>query len=159
MQQIQGVPSELKAIFEILEEMYTEKIPFNKVLGISVTDMSPDAVRVEFPMRDDLIGNFTMKSLHGGVISSVLDLTGGLMASTGVLNKMVGRPLDEIKARLTRVGTIDLRVDYLRPGRGKFFIASASIMRTGNKVAVTRIEFHNDENLLIAVGTGTYLVG
>jgi acyl-coenzyme A thioesterase PaaI-like protein len=32
-------------------------------------------------------------------------------------------------------------------------------MRTGKKVAVTRMELHNDEDLLIAVGTGTYIVG
>ena len=35
----------------------------------------------------------------------------------------------------------------------------AAIMRTGKKVAVTRMELHNDEDLLIAVGTGTYIVG
>lgn len=32
-------------------------------------------------------------------------------------------------------------------------------MRTGNKVAVTRMELNNDSGVLIAVGTGTYLVG
>jgi acyl-coenzyme A thioesterase PaaI-like protein len=32
-------------------------------------------------------------------------------------------------------------------------------MRTGRKVAVTRMELHNDEGVLVAVGTGTYIVG
>jgi acyl-coenzyme A thioesterase PaaI-like protein len=32
-------------------------------------------------------------------------------------------------------------------------------MRTGRKVAVTRMELHNDERVLVAVGTGTYIVG
>ncbi|MGH9388979.1 MAG: thioesterase family protein, partial [Vicinamibacteria bacterium] len=31
--------------------------------------------------------------------------------------------------------------------------------RSGNKVAVTRMELHNDEDSLIAVGTAAYLVG
>ena len=57
------------------------------------------------------------------------------------------------------MGTIDLRVDYLRPGIGKHFIASSFILRAGNKVAVTRMELHNDNGEHIAVGTGAYLVG
>jgi len=52
-----------------------------------------------------------------------------------------------------------LRVDYLRPGTGKNFTAKGWILRTGNKVSVTRMELHNDQQELIAVGTGTYTVG
>lgn len=159
MLQEKGVQPNTKDLFDVLEEMYEQRIPFNKVLGIRTTEITPHKVGVELRMHYDLIGNYVMETLHGGVISSVLDLTGGLMASVGVLAKMAGEPIAEIKARLFRVGTIDLRVDYLRPGRGGFFLASASIMRTGNKVAVTRMEFHNDNDLLIAVGTGTYSVG
>ena len=58
-----------------------------------------------------------------------------------------------------QVGTIDLRVDYLRPGRGERFTASGRIMRSGRKVAVVRMEMHNEDALLVAVGTGTYMVG
>ena len=32
------------------------------------------------------------------------------------------------------------------------------ILRTGNKIAVTRIELNSDQNELIAVGTGSYVV-
>jgi acyl-coenzyme A thioesterase PaaI-like protein len=32
-------------------------------------------------------------------------------------------------------------------------------MRSGRKVAVVRMEMHNQDDLLVAVGTGTYLVG
>jgi len=52
-----------------------------------------------------------------------------------------------------------MRVDYLRPPIGNEFIGTASILRKGSKVAVTRMELHNDEKKLIAVGTGTYIVG
>jgi len=82
-----------------------------------------------------------------------------MLASVGVLNRMIGSPKDEMAQRLARIGTIDLRIDYLRPGRGKYFHARSNMMRTGRKVAVTRMELHNDQDLLIAVGTGTYIVG
>jgi acyl-coenzyme A thioesterase PaaI-like protein len=37
-------------------------------------------------------------------------------------------------------------------------VAGGYILRLGNRVAVTRMELHNDEGSLIAVGTGAYLV-
>ncbi|MDU7768605.1 MAG: carbon starvation CstA family protein, partial [Serratia marcescens] len=47
---------------------------------------------------------------------------------------------------------------YLRPGRGEHFVASASVLRSGNKVAVARVELHNHDGLHIATATATYLV-
>ena len=57
------------------------------------------------------------------------------------------------------MGTIDLRVDYLRPGRGRHFIASARIVRKGSRIAVTHMELHNDAGELIATGGAAYVVG
>ena len=37
--------------------------------------------------------------------------------------------------------------------------ASGRIMRSGRRVAVVRMEMHNQDALLVAVGTGTYMVG
>ncbi len=145
-------------LLNLLPRFVEEQIPFNKVLGLQVETLDMENVCLKIGMKDELIGNPVKRVLHGGVISSVLDVTGGITAATGVLKKMVGRPLEELGNRLLKVGTIDLRVDYLRPGRGKHFLATGSIMRTGQKVAVVRMELHNDEDLLIAVGTGTYTV-
>jgi uncharacterized protein (TIGR00369 family) len=110
-------------------------------------------------MRDELIGNFEKNVLHGGVISSILDFTGGVIAQVHVLNEMKDASLDKLIKRLTSMGTIDMRIDYIRPGKGKHFLATGHILRLGHKVAVTRTEFVNDEGLLIAVGTSTYIVG
>ena len=136
-----------------------EKLPFNRYLGLGVTYLSQDGAGLDFAMRDELIGNFVQGILHGGVISSVLDATGGLTATASAVERLVSFPPDEIKNRIARVGTIDLRVDYLRPGKGTHFYATATVMRTGRKVAVTRMELKNQEELLIAVGTGAYLIG
>jgi acyl-coenzyme A thioesterase PaaI-like protein len=42
--------------------------------------------------------------------------------------------VEEIERRIARVGTIDLRVDYLHPGGGTYFRANSKIMLAGNKV-------------------------
>jgi uncharacterized protein (TIGR00369 family) len=144
---------------KLLGDIYENKMPFDRLLGITIDSLTPTVVRVRIEMRQELIGNFMRGILHGGVISSVLDLTGGLIASVELLKQTDGSPPDEIVKRITRIGTIDMRVDYLRAGKGDFFTATGSVLRQGNKVAVIRTEFCNDRNLLIAAGTGTYLVG
>jgi uncharacterized protein (TIGR00369 family) len=120
--------------------LFAEKIPFNKVLGL------------------ELVGNFMRGNLHGGVISSVIDVCGGLTAFLGLQRKLRDEPIEERLQRFARIGTIDMRVDYLRPGLGQWFEAKGTILRTGNKVAVTRMELHNDGGELIAIGTGAYTV-
>lgn len=140
----------------VINEMF-EKIPFNKVLGLKVKSISPDSVKTVFEMRDELMGNFKRGMLHGGVISSAIDVTGGLAAVISIQEKMPGETLEAKIERSFRMSTIDLRVDFLRPGLGKRFVVTAYVLRTGNKIAVIRIELHNDQNDLIAVGTGSYI--
>jgi uncharacterized protein (TIGR00369 family) len=81
------------------------------------------------------------------------------MALIGAFERHQHLPAPERMARLAKLGTIDLRVDYLRPGRGQAFTATAVLLRSGNKVAVVRTELHSDDGTLVAVGTGTYLCG
>ena len=146
-------------LLQLLKEITEEKIPFNKLIGMKIETLDLDKIGIRFKMRPELVGNFTRGNLHGGVISSVLDVTGGMVAWTGIMKKMEGQSFDEISERFNKIGTIDIRVDYLRPGLGEYFIATGSTLRTGNKVSVSRMELHNDKGILIAVGTGTYVVG
>ncbi|HCD6621500.1 TPA: thioesterase family protein [Pseudomonas aeruginosa] len=138
---------------------FFQHIPFNRMLGIRVASLGRERVVLDLPMKDELIGNFVQGILHGGVISSLLDVTGGAMALIGALERHRELPGHERMARLSKLGTIDLRVDYLRPGRGRTFTANAVPLRSGNKVAVVRSELHSDDGTLVAVGTGTYLCG
>lgn len=149
---------ELEDLQRSIHLIFEEKVPFNHLLGIKVQDIGKDSVRVRFEMREEFVGHFVHRVLHGGVTASVLDVTGGLAAFVGTLSKIKHLPFDEQVQRFNNLGTIDLRIDYLRPGRGQQFLATGYILRIGNKVAVTRMELHNDNNNLIAVGTGAYTV-
>jgi len=148
-----------KELLAALRQMYEERLPFNRVLGLEVRRLTPETIAVEFDMKTELIGNYVQEALHGGVISASLDATGGLLASASIVPKLIGKSVETVTDRFARLGTIDLRVDYLRPGRGQRFTATGSILRSGRKVAVTRMELVNENDLLIAVGTGTYIVG
>jgi len=149
----------VRGFYDRLRRLYQERLPFNRLLGLKVTSLNSDGGTMAFSTRKDLIGNIFHRTLHGGVISSVLDAVGGLTASASLVVRAAGLSEEKVKAMFARVGTIDLRVDYLRPGRGERFTANGRIMRSGRKVAVVRMEMHNQDGLLVAVGTGTYMVG
>jgi uncharacterized protein (TIGR00369 family) len=135
-----------------------ERIPFHKFLGLKIESISPDCMKTSFEMRHEFMGNYKRGMLHGGVISAVIDATGGLATFVGSIQKMQVTNVEEILRRSHSLSTIDMRVDFLRPGIGKRFVVTAYTLRTGKKVVVTRIELHNEEHDLIAVGTGSYLV-
>lgn len=138
---------------------FFNRIPFNRLLGIEIDELRRDCVAMSLAMRPDLIGNFTQGILHGGAISSLIDVCGGAMALIGAFDRHAHLTVQERMVRLSKLGTIDLRVDYLRPGRGEQFVCTSVPLRSGNKVGVVRSELHSNDGTLIAVGTGTYLCG
>ena len=138
----------------LLRSVMEEHIAFNKHLGLRVESFDPEAPKLRFDMRPELVGNPTRQILHGGVISATLDVAGGFAIMLSLAAEMTGIPTS-----FPNMGTIDLRVDYLRPGRGKHFIATARIVRKGSRIAVTHMELHNDEGRLIATGGAAYVVG
>jgi len=146
----------LAAIVEVAENL----IPFNRILGVRDARIDDDGtVQIRIDNRPELLGNFARGYLHGGVISATLDVVGGIAAMLGVVGRELPETMEEAGRIFSKIGTIDMRIDYLRPGVGEWFDASAVVLRTGSRVAVTRMEFHNDQGTLIAVGTGTYIVG
>ena len=141
-----------------IANLFAERMPFNKLIGMEVTRYDFDRVELRIKMDDKLVGNPFHHILHGGVTATLLDVAGGMIVAASCIDELEEFSPSYLKERFSRLGTIDLRVDYLRPGRGEAFIATAHIIRAGSKVAVARMELHNEEGTHIAFGTGTYLV-
>lgn len=139
--------------------LLTRYHPFHELMGMTVEPTEDDSVRIRFPMRDDLCGHPGLGILYGGVISCMLDIIGGAVASWHRIKDIKDHPLEEQLKRMSVIRTIDLRVDYLRPGKGKEFFVTGSILREGKKVLVERMELTNEEGSLIAVGIGSFMVG
>jgi len=137
-----------------MRKVMEDHIAFNKLLGLKVESFDLEAPRLRFDMRPELVGNPARQILHGGVISATLDVAGGFAIMLALAADMTGIPTS-----FPNMGTIDLRVDYLRPGRGKYFVATARIVRKGKRIAVTHMELHNDTGELIATGGGAYVLG
>jgi uncharacterized protein (TIGR00369 family) len=137
---------------------FEQMIPFNRVLGLKIDSLDPKAPRLRFDMRPELVGNPIRQILHGGVISATLDVVGGLAIALASFAKN-SEEKAEGAPHFPDIGTIDLRIDYLRPGRGKYFIATGRVVRLGGRVAVVHMELVNDTDEQIATGSAAYIVG
>lgn len=140
-----------------LSEAFTA-IPFNQMIGLKLEHIDVDRVTMSFTMKEELIGNFLLGILHGGVISSVLDMAGGMAAMAGAIHKYHDRPQQELIEIIANCSTIDLQVCYLSPGKGDLFIAKASLLKSGHHITFTRMELYNQTETLLATANGTYLI-
>ena len=141
-----------------LVDLFQHKITFNQVLGLKIASVQAGDVRSRFDMKPELVGHYTYGRLHGGVISAVLDAMGGLALMVGIAERYPHENTLQVMQRFSRMGTIDLRVDFLRQGLGRHFIASAEVTRLGGRIGSTLMRLVNDEGTLIATGAAAYVV-
>jgi uncharacterized protein (TIGR00369 family) len=107
-------------------------------------------------MKPNLVGNISFQILHGGVAATLLDSIGGIVAMGELYRRSEPDQLAETLKKVSRLATIDMRVDYLAPGRGQYFIAKAEVMRMGRKGCTMRMIMRNDEGKEIAAGIASY---
>ena len=131
---------------DALIAFFEEQIPFNAHLGMQVDVLEEGRCVLRVPYRDHLVGDPFRPALHGGVISTLADTAGGLAV------------FSQLDHTTSRVSTVDLRVDYLRPGRAEDLRCVAEVLRAGNKVAVTKMEVVQGEGYLVADGRAVYNV-
>lgn len=141
-----------------LTEIFEERIVFNQVLGLKITQLGPHYVTARIDMKPELVGHFAYNRVHGGVISAGLDAMGGLAVMVAIGAKHLDEPPLQRLQRFGKLGTIDLRVDYLRPGIGSHFELRAEVLRLGSRVATTRMEFFGPDGVLMSAGAAAYIV-
>jgi uncharacterized protein (TIGR00369 family) len=144
--------AQLKLIFE-------QKIVFNQAIGLVIDTLEPEGpVAAHLEMKPGLVGHFAHQRLHGGVIATALDSMGGLAVMAAIAARHMDEPPDARLLRFAKLGTIDLRIDYLRPAIGPRFFARAEVLRLGSRVASTRMEFLDAQQRLLSTGSAAYIV-
>ena len=130
---------------ELVKNLMEKMVPFNAFLGIECTGLSAGFCRLELEFRPELIGDPMRKALHGGVLSTLIDTSGG----AAVWSKV---------ELMDAVSTVDLRVDFLRPGGQERIVAEAHVARLGHRVGVVDVRvFHpSAPERTIATGKGVY---
>jgi uncharacterized protein (TIGR00369 family) len=118
--------------------------PFNKLLGLRVELLEPGHAIVWLAPRAEFIGDPRRQTIHGGVLSALIDTAGGAAAWSTLL------------ALEDAVSTVDLRVDYLEPAvLGEDLRAEARLRRKGNRVCHVQVEVTQGGSA-ISTGVGVY---
>ena len=116
--------------------------PFHRWLGLKIVQQSDDHLELEMPWRDELISNPAIGAAHGGILASLIDLTGlYTLLSQGTGAK----------------ATADLRVDYHRPATSGPLVASGKIIKIGKNISVAETRVYGPTGNLLASGRGAYV--
>lgn len=110
---------------------------FNRWAGFEVVSAAAGEVALRMPWRAEL-GQY-VGSLHAGLMSALVDTSCGYAASS-----LGGR-----------VVASHCAVNYLRPGTGAAFVATARVVKSGRRQIFTVAELHEEtdgEPVLIATG-------
>ena len=116
--------------------------PFNVLLGTELLGFSEHHAELKIPIRAELLQQ--QGFVHGGVMSYAADsalafAAGGALGSSAVV-------------------TSEFKINYLRPARGEFIVARASVIKGGTNQAVCRCDvyvFHEGDESLCATALGT----
>ena len=117
-------------------------VPYARLLGLELGEVSSGAVSLHLDVRDELRQNQGV--VHGGAVASLIDTA----AAFAVLTQL------EIGERVT---TTDLTIHYLRPASSGRLTAQARIVRSGRRLFVLLVEVTNDQQILVATAVTTYI--
>lgn len=117
--------------------------PFHRLLGLELEAFDPEAgtVTLGLPLREEFSRQDGTVELHGGITAALIDIAGDYAVAV-----RIGRG----------VPTIDLRVDFLKMGRGARVTAEARALRLGRTICTVDVDVRDATGALIAVGRGKY---
>lgn len=122
------------------------EIPFQKLLGIEIVEVSTDRAVVKLPFRKELAGGGD--AFHGGAIGSLLDLTGALAAWSG-----------HDPARGVKASTVSLTTNFISAALAQDVIASAHAVKRGKELVFCTVEItESGSEKLIANGSMIYRI-
>lgn len=133
--------------FTAMTEHIEHGFPFHEMLGIKVVTIEEGRVRLHLPFRPPLVGHAHRQIIHGGVISTLVDVCGGFAIWTRC-------------GLQAQIATITLSVDYLRPAPARDLYAEATVRLQGNRVGNAHVAVWADgsPDEHVAEGRGVYTI-
>ena len=126
-------------------EAFLARSPYARFLGMRA-ELAGDEMTAILPFAPHLVGNVNLPALHGGVIGGFLEATALAQLS-----------LTQGDGRFPK--TIDVTIEYLRPGRALTTYARAELRKVGRRVANLHVEAWQEERRSpIAALRGHFLV-
>lgn len=117
--------------------------PFHRWLGLSIRECDAHGIVIAMPWRDEMTSNPALPAMHGGILASLIDLTGfySLLAAGHACTS-----------------TADLQVDYHRAASREALLARGQIVRVGKRLSVAEVRITGEADRLLASGRGAYIM-
>ena len=126
--------------YEQLRERRNEKNAFGNLVGVKIVEIREGYARTELEVRPELMN--PVNSVHGGVLFTMIDITGGSAAVSHGEN----------------VTTVDADIRYLRPGLGvNKLVCEAEEIKRGRQLLVYRVDVKDEKGNILTAGTVTYM--
>jgi uncharacterized protein (TIGR00369 family) len=126
-------------------EAFLSRVPYIRFLGMQA-ELAGDEMTAILPASPHLIGNTYLQALHGGVIGAFLEMTALAQLS-----------IAEPTRRMPK--TIDVTIEYLRPGRALTAYARADLRKVGRRIANVHVEaWQEDRHKPFAALRGHFLL-
>lgn len=106
-------------------------------------DDAKQSYRFELPLTPFM--HNSGRAVHGGILATLIDSAMG-----SLINRSL--PPDQYAV------TTELKLNYLRPGKGERVRAEASFLHRGQTLVVMEGTVYDDRNRRIAHGTGSFIV-
>jgi uncharacterized protein (TIGR00369 family) len=128
----------------ILDNPTLYKGTYLEFLGFKLIAWKQGHAKLQMAVRGE--HRNTVGFLHGGVISSLLDIAGAVAGSYGNASDMVSV-------------TVNLNCNFMTPHQGNTVIAEGELIRTTKSLFFAQARLTDpDNNRLCATATGTYKV-
>ncbi len=107
-------------------QAFLGRVPYIRFLGMRA-ELAGDELTGILPFSPRLIGNTLLPALHGGVIGAFLEMTALAQLAVTQSTPRVHK-------------TIDVTIEYLRPGRAMATYARAELRKVGRRIANVHVE-------------------
>ncbi|MCA6285285.1 PaaI family thioesterase [Phenylobacterium sp.] len=107
-------------------QAFLGRVPYIRFLGMRA-ELAGDELTGILPFSPHLIGNSLLPALHGGVIGAFLEMTALAQLAVTQSTPRVHK-------------TIDVTIEYLRPGRAMATYARAELRKVGRRIANVHVE-------------------
>jgi uncharacterized protein (TIGR00369 family) len=118
--------------------------PFQCWLGLQARAVFEDGIELHVPWRKELVSNPAIQSTHGGILASLIDLSGlfAILACGGSVS-----------------ATADLHVDYHKPATPGVLVVRSTVTKIGRRASTANTRILDTSENLLASGRGLYLAG
>jgi len=128
---------------EFLTKQAEGRIPFWVTLGMEIVEVRPGFARVRVPCGAHLLNANGV--LHGGVVFTAGDAAVAV-ALLGLLDAG------------TRIATLEMKINFLKPVDRAEIIAEAAIVHRGGKTAVGDVTVRDVSGAIVAKALATYAI-